>query len=404
MAGPQRRKRILLVAAKLGYQTRVFAEAGTRLGYQIQLATDRCHHLNDPWGDGAVALDFRAEIHEVPGDFDGIVAVGDQPAEIASRIAAAKGLRFHPPHAVTAARNKHLARQRFAEAGMLVPGFERVRLDDADDYCPKRFPCVLKPLCLSASRGIIRADNLDEFRAAFTRIRRMLPSTEQYLQVEDFIPGQEFALEGIMTGGKLHTLAVFDKPDPLDGPFFEETIYVTPTRSGATGHQIIATVQDAVQALGLTDGPVHAEMRVNERGVWMLEVAARPIGGLCARALQFRSGRSLEELILRHAAGDDDASAEQLRLGGSGVMMIPIPRRGIYQSVRGVEQAQNIPGIESIEITAKEGQEMIPLPEGASYLGFIFAHAGDPMGAEAALRQAHALLEFNLAATLPQIR
>jgi biotin carboxylase len=331
------------------------------------------------------------------------VAVGDQPAEIASRIAAGKGLRFHPPHAVAAARNKHSARQQFAQANLLVPGFERVALGDVNTYLPQRFPCVLKPLCLSASRGVIRADNPDEFRAAFARIHRMLPRTEQFLQVEDFIPGREFALEGLMTGGRLHTLAIFDKPDPLDGPFFEETIYVTPSRSTET-EQIVATTEQAVQALGLTEGPVHAEMRVNEAGVWMLEVAARPIGGLCARTLQFKSGRSLEELILRHAAGDDDGSAEELRSGGSGVMMIPIPRRGVYQSVTGIEQAQDIPGIEGVEITAKEGQEMIPLPEGASYLGFIFAHASHSRAAEEALRQAHRHLQFNLAGTLPQVK
>jgi hypothetical protein len=217
--------------------------------------------------------------------------------------------------------------------------------------------------------------------------------------VEDFIPGHEFALEGMVTRGRLQVLALFDKPDPLDGPFFEETIYVTVPPQCA----ITDTTQRAVTALGLTDGPIHAEMRVNDAGVWMLEVAARPIGGLCSRVLRFSGGQSLEELILRHAVGQDVSEA-RLAEGAHAVMMIPIPRAGVYVGVSGLEAARSVQGIEDIAISAKQGQAMIPLPEGASYLGFIFARADSPERAVAALREALSLLEFDFAHILPVVK
>ncbi|HEX5228536.1 MAG TPA: ATP-grasp domain-containing protein, partial [Bryobacteraceae bacterium] len=232
--------------------------------------------------------------------------------------------------------------------------------------------------------------------SAFRRIEKIVAGQDQYLQVESFIEGREFALEGIVTRGRLRVLALFDKPDPLDGPFFEETIYTTPSREDASTQRVIVeTTQAAIAALGLTQGPIHAEMRVNARGVWMLEVAARPIGGLCARVLP-----GLEELILRHAGGDDPGDIA-MPTPAAGVMMIPIPREGIYVNVDGLDCARAEAGIEDIIITAKQGQRLIPLPEGASYLGFIFARAQTPEAAERALRNAHQQLRFEIATSLP---
>ena len=214
--------------------------------------------------------------------------------------------------------------------------------------------------------------------------------------MEEFLPGLEFALEGLVTRGRLRPLALFDKPDPLDGPFFEETIYVTPSRKPASIQTaILETASAAVAALGLTHGPIHAEMRVDPRGVWMLEVAARPIGGLCAKALP-----GLEEAILSHAAGAPDRPIE-LPAPSSGVMMIPIPREGVYASVEGVELAAAIPGIREVAITAKPGQHLLPLPEGHSYLGFLFAAGPTPAAVESSLRAAHSALRFEIRTALP---
>lgn len=400
--------RILILTKTTGYQTEAFTAAAGRLGYEVVLATDRCHVLEDPWGDHALSLRFEQPEESsqwIAGNLDsvdGIVAIGDAPVYIAALAAGRLGLRYNSPEAVQATRNKYLARERFAAAGLPVPRYYRLPLDTHSSGAPF-YPCVLKPLGLSGSRGVIRADDATAFRFAIERIRAILRSADiqrmqdesaRFIQVEEFIPGREFALEGLLTGGRLHTLTIFDKPEPLDGPYFEETIYLTPSRQPEPVQGSIRTsTQRAVDALGLTEGPVHAEMRVNEQGVWMLEIASRPIGGLCAQVLP-----GLEELVLRHAAGA--GCTPRAYTESAGVLMIPIPRGGRYNGVEGLEEASQVPGIERIVITAKQGQTLVPLPEGSSYLGFIFARGADP---QRALREAHQRLRFEVLAELPVV-
>lgn len=407
--------RVLLVAATTGYQTRSFTEAARRLGVDVLLATDRCHVLDNPWRDNAIPVRF--EEPEAAADLlaessvDGIVAVADRPTLIAALTAQRLGIPYHPPRAVALCRDKHRMREAFGLAGLPAPEHFRVPLntDPREIAGGVRFPCVLKPLGLSASRGVIRADNKDEFVAAFERIRRILrqPEIRQFheawneaIQLEHYIEGREFALEGLMTRGELEVLAIFDKPDPLEGPFFEETIYVTPSRvSRQIQSAIVEATRRAVRALELYHGPIHAEMRVNDDGVFMLEVAARPIGGLCARALRFSNGLTLEEVVILHATGNmpDDLT---LFPPASGVMMIPVPRAGVFESVSGIEEALRTPGIDDVVITAKTGQKLLPLPEGASYTGFIFAGGDDAAFVERALRTAHSKLRFDMMAAL----
>jgi hypothetical protein len=408
-------QKILLVASTTGYQVRQFYDAAKTLGVELVLATDRCHVLDNPWGDDAAAVRFEDPSPGVRalqdrGPFDGVLAVGDTPAKVAAEAAQLFGLPFHPLEAVQAAADKFLARERFRAAGLPVPHFRLVSLsaDPVSEALAASYPCVLKPLHLSASRGVIRADSPPDFEVAFERIRTMLrPLRENFLLVEDFIPGREFAIEGVVTTGKLQTLALFDKPDPLDGPFFEETIYITPSGTPAElQDRIVSIVQQAVTALGLHHGPIHAEVRVNERGVWMLEAAGRPIGGLCARVLKFRNQAAdsgLEELLLRHAQGED-VSGAVLSPGAHGVMMIPIPRSGVYRGVEGVEEARATSGIEDVMITAKEGQMLVSLPEGASYLGFLFASGATPADVERDLRLAHSHLKFRISEALPVVK
>jgi biotin carboxylase len=395
--------RLLLFAATTGYQIRVFADAARRLGVSLTLATDRCHVLDDPWGDHALAIRFDRipdSLEVLRGlRFEGVAAVGDRPAVLAAAAAERLGVLFHPLAAALACNDKYLARQLYRAAGLRVPSFFRAMLDDDPAPLADRapYPCVLKPLRLSASRGVIRANTQAEFLEAFRRIRKL---GERHLQVEGYIPGREFAIEGLVTQGRFQPLAIFDKPDPLEGPFFEETIYVTPSREPAgVQKELLETTARAVEALRLRHGPVHAELRYNPHGAWILETAARPIGGLCARALRFAPSTPLEELILRHALGEDVSGA---RLAGpaSGVMMIPIPKGGVYESVGGVDDAQAIAGIKEIVITAKAGQQLLPLPEGASYLGFIFARGDTPEEVESALRRAHAKLVFGIQTAL----
>jgi biotin carboxylase len=409
--------RLLLFAATTGYQIRVFAEAARRLDVDLTLATDRCHVLEDPWGDRAIPVrfwDLPGSLNALRGRrFDAVAAVGDTPTVLAAEAARMLDIPFHPPAAVRACHDKYLARRLFDAAGLPVPQFFRVALAEGPDAAARRapYPCVLKPLGLSASRGVIRADDPDEFHAAFARIRTLLERSRdirmareeqsRYLQVEAYIPGREFSVEGILTHGAPRILAIFDKPDALEGPFFEETIYVTPSRESAAAQRSMREAVDrAVRALGLYHGPFHAELRINDSGAWMLEVAARPIGGLCSKALRFGAGMPLEELVLRHAIGEDIATLRPAD-AASGVMMIPIPRGGVYEGVAGVDDARAVEGVDDVMMTAKVGQTLTPLPEGASYLGFIFARGDYPADVERALRRAHARLSFRIATALP---
>lgn len=402
------KKRVLLVAAKTGYQIREFYGAAERLGVELVLASDRCHVLEDPWGDQASPVHFATPAEGIRalaarGPFDGVLAVGDGPARVAAEAANRMGLRYHPPGAARAAADKFSTRELFRAAGMNVPPYMLIAPHQATEA--PEYPCVIKPLHLSASRGVIRANDPAEFAAALARIRKMVPN--ETLLSEGYVPGKEFSLEGVVTAGRLQTLAIFDKPDPLEGPYFEETIYVTPSREPASVQAAISrAAQEAVSALGLTYGPVHAEMRVNSSGVWMLEAAARPIGGLCSRVLRFRLSRNscgLEELLLRHAVGEAVGDA-RLKSGAHGVMMVPIPAAGVFAGVDGVQEAAQTADIEAVEVTAKEGQLLEPLPEGASYLGFLFARGATPQGVEQALRKAHNCLRFRVSEALPVVR
>jgi biotin carboxylase len=414
-------QRLLLFAATTGYQIRVFAEAARRLGVDATLAADRCSRLDDPWGDHSIAVKFDYRMPQSVETFrdmrfDGVAAVGDRPAALAAEVAAMLGIPFHPPAAAYACQDKFLARQLYQAAGLPVPAYFRAALTEDAGALARRapYPCVLKPLGLSASRGVIRANNQAEFVAAFGRIRALLEKNpdlrrlrQRALQVESYIEGREFAIEGLVTNGVFQALAIFDKPDPLTGPFFEETIYVTPSREpAATEEALLDTARRAVRALGLYHGPAHLEMRWNEEGVWMLDAAARPIGGLCAKALRFEFGGTsapLEELVIRHAWGED-VSGARLEGPACGVMMIPIPKGGIYESVEGVERARAVPGIEDVMVTAKAGQLLVPLPEGVSYLGFLFARGNSAQEVELALRRSHAELRFHIAAALETFR
>jgi biotin carboxylase len=303
------------------------------------------------------------------------------------------------------------------DAGVPVPWFRSMQLDPLPEpsLLGVRYPCVLKPLSLSASQGVVRANNREEFWAGATRLKRLLNSAEiratrepnlDEMLVEGYLDGREVAVEALLTGGELRVLAIFDKPDPLEGPYFEESIYVTPSRLSSSEQRAIeASLLSSVRALGLSHGPVHAEFRVNEQGVWPIEVAPRPIGGLCARALRFvlpgeAEPIGLEELLLRHALelpGSDAPREAQ----ASGVMMIPVPRSGILEKIEGEEEARATPGISTLEITARLHDFIAAWPEGSSYLGFLFAQGSGPADAEIALREAHQKLRFTLTPRLP---
>ncbi len=405
---------MLLMTAKT-YRARPFIAAAERLGLEVVKAIDMPGELAEFW-NYRLGVDFgdleratRAIVEfATTQPLDAIISVDDSAVLLAARASAELGLPHNSVEAAEAARNKHLMRVLLAKSGVPVPEFKLCSTgDDPRELAEQvEYPCVVKPLALSGSRGVMRADDPEQFAAAVERLKSLLvsldpsPEPKPFL-VERFIPGFEVALEGVLDRGRLNALALFDKPDPLDGPFFEETIYVTPSRlPDAVQAAITRRASDAARALGLREGPMHAELRVNDAGAWIVEVAGRSIGGMCSKTLRFGTDVSLEELIVRQACGlEIETISREQRAGG--VMMIPIQEAGMLKGVEGMEEAQAVPGIEDVQITAKLNYPIVPLPEGDSYLGFIFARGESPGEVEAALREAHRRLRFVIEPAIP---
>jgi biotin carboxylase len=423
---PDRPGELLLLVPTTSYRLEDFRAAARRLEVPLVVGSDLCHKVEELFleREDHVSLDYRrperaaeqiVELARVR-PIRGIVPASDPTAVIAALAAERLGLPHNPPAGARRAANKHAMRVALRDAGLPVPDFRLFSLggDPAAAAAEVPYPCVVKPLIFSASRGVVRADGPDGFVAAWRRIAKLLHDTRAErraredegaasLLVEAFVPGAEVALEGLLRGGSLEVLAVFDKPDPLDGPYFEETIYVTPSRHPpALLAEVERIVAAGARALGLAEGPLHAELRLPPSGPVILEIAARSIGGLCSRTLRFGAGLSLEEVLVAHAMG---LPLEALRreARAAGVMMLPIPRRGILHAVGGIDAARAVPGIEDVVVTVPDGREVVPLPEGDSYLGFLFARGETPAGVEAALREAHGRLRFDIRAPLPTV-
>ena len=425
---PLEKPRILLLLPTRTYRATDFLEAALKLDVEVVVASEETATTADLSPRQSLVLDIAAPtvatqtILEFADTYPitAIVGVDDDTTLLATTASAALGLPHNPVASAKATRDKYRLRDTLSANGVSVPAYQRFSIsEDAVEIAkklgtdvPVNFPCVIKPLSLSASRGVIRADTPAEFVAAFQRTTKLLRALQeathveagcnpdtltpppQYLLVEDYIPGIEVALEGILLDSDLKVLALFDKPDPLEGPFFEETLYITPSRlSEDIQDALYHATAEAADALGLQHGPVHAELRYNADGAHLIEIAARTIGGLCSRTLRFGTGMSLEELVIRHAIGQPVA-ALQREQQAAGVMMIPVPKAGILGEVRGKTAAYHVDGIVEVNITIPIGGEVVPLPEGARYLGFIFARAETPEAVEAALREAHRRLAF----------
>ena len=395
--------RVLLLLPTETYRAKDFLDAARRLDVDVVVGSPRRQAMAGAMGDRAVvvplenvvaAVQVIAALHDRLA-LDAVLAVDDQGLVVAAAAAARLGFAHNPVDAVAATRDKAALRARLAAGAVAQPAYRVVPPSESVAAAAVQigYPCVVKPVSRSGSQGVIRADDEVEAEAAAERARAIVGPVEPLL-VEAFVPGTEVAVEALLVGGALQVLAVFDKPDPLDGPFFEETIYVTPSRqSGPVQASIAGTVAAAVAALGLREGPVHAELRVGRDGrPVVIEVAARSIGGLCARALRFGAGVSLEEVIVRHAVG---AGLDGLRreAQASGVMMLPIRAGGVLERVSGQAEALAVDGVVGLEISIARGRAVVPLPEGDRYLGFVFARGATPADVELALRRAEAALD-----------
>ncbi len=404
--------RLLLLLPSATYRARDFLDAARSLGVEVVVGTEQAHTMAGVMGLRTLEVplddpDRAADVivaHDDLLPLDAVVAVDDVGTLVAAEASARLGLHHNPPDAVTATRDKLAMRVRLAASEVPQPVFTSLgagagRHEVAAALAAVGLPCVIKPTTLSGSQGVLRADTLEEAVETAARVRRIASASgvdrAAPLLVERFAPGPEVAVEGLLVSGQLRPLAIFDKPDPLDGPAFEETIYVTPSRlPPADTAAVLSATAAATTALGLVDGPVHAELRVHEGRASVIEVAARTIGGLCSRTLTFSTGRSLEELVIAHALGLPlGATGAE---GASGVLMVPIPRAGTLVGVDGQDDARQVPGVTEVQITIASGRAVAPVPEGNRYLGFVFARDSTPARVERALRRAWACLEVRV--------
>lgn len=398
--------RLLLLLPAAGYANQDFIAAAARLDIELVACADYCHRLAPGWGlPPLMSVPFDQPEVALPQALaaltqavDAVLAVDDHGQVLAAQLRVALKLPGNPPEAVAILTDKLRFRQLQQSIGLPHPAFAEVRDGDVIAAAAPGFPLVVKARRLNASRGVIRVDDADQLARALKQVQRIQSRAQRNqddLLVERFIPGVEAALDGVLSRGALRVLAVFDKPDPLDGPFFEETLFITPSRlPDVTQREFADAVERACVAAGVTDGVIHAEARINDAGVWLLEIAPRGIGGLCGRVLDTTLGMNSAEIVLRHAVGLPFPA--QANDTAAGVMMIPIPASGILRGVDGLDAARAVPHITGIEITAPPGQLVAPPPEGAGYLGFLFSRAATPQQAEAALRAAHAALAVNI--------
>ena len=403
--------RVLLLIPRASYRATDFLEAAAKLNVEVIVGSNHEQVLSDFNPGRNLQVDFDNESSAIDlvvahcKTYPVLAVIGTDDESVC--LAASASRRLMLPHnsidAVLAARDKYLFRKKLQHAAVNSPAFrlESTRQAATGAAARQSYPCVLKPRCLSASRGVIRANTIREFVGAFETVKAILDGCRgldeafrNSVLVEDYIDGDEVALEGLFVAGRLQVLALFDKPDPLTGPYFEETIYVTPSRFAADVQDtIVDEVTRVALTLGLITGPIHAEARVNSSGVFVLEIAPRTIGGLCARALRFSGGNSLEELVLTHAMGRPVSHLNR-EAPASGVLMIPVPRSGYLTSVDGIDAARQIPEVTDLRITAVMGAFIAAPPHTDQYLGFIFARGTSPQRVEDSLREAHACLSL----------
>jgi biotin carboxylase len=408
--------RVLLILPTSSYRITDFLEAAEGLGVDVAVASEE--HLPLAGLDRFLQVDLD-KVQEaadavvalaVTTPVDAVIPVDDRGVVVAALAAEQLGLPHNPPWAAAATRNKVSMRRALEKAEVPQPTFRVLGPNDDPAALAQEvgFPLVVKPLSLSGSRGVIRVDDPGDVAGVAERVRQInavaCRDPSEPLLLEAFVSGPELAVEGILTKGRLEVLAIFDKPQPLEGPYFEETIYVTPSRiHPEIVEEVVRITAAATAGLGLTEGPIHAELRITDGRPRVIEVAARSIGGICGRSLKFGLlGTSLETLILRHALGRP-VHHPGVDRGASGVMMLPIPGPGVLQGVEGIEQATSVAGIRSIEITSPPGTYLRAVPDADRYLGFMFASGRTPEEVTAALLEAHAHLRVAITATAPKL-
>ena len=382
-------------------------DAATKLDLKVLVITDKSQVFSEYYPEKVITMNFEhweeglENIREWSERYDlkAVIGVDEESIILAAKLSESLCIEHNSLESVKLTKNKYLMRRELKKSGLKSPWFKRFSIDEKpkDIFTELRLPCVLKPTFLSASQGVLRVNSFKDFVKGFELLSDLLTEMKvkkrggdqvKWILVEEYIPGKEVSIEGIVNEGKLKDLAIFDKPEPLEGPIFQETILITPSiLDEHLEFSLLETAQIALKALGIRKGPVHIELRINDKGNYILECAARSIGGLCSKVLEFKGGMSLEELILRSALGRN-VEKTQLIDKAKGVMMMPTEKRGILREIHGIKAALAVKGITDVQITIKPGEMLEPLPKGDRYLGFLFAEGKDQDTVKIALQEA----------------
>lgn len=398
---------LLLIAPAKSYRISPYLKAALALNLKTLIVSNSRYSLVSEIAQG-VTVDFNNQkqaegiiFESIRGlDIKCVLATDDSCVSLSNQIAKKLNLAHNQSSATLLTQRKDLARKAAQIFGCNTPNYQVLELQHFKQYSSLvNYPVVVKPLSLSASKGVIRANNEHQFAAACKTIEVILDRSNvfgyerNHILVEGYLDGPEFAIDGILINGSFHLLAIFDKPEPLIGPYFEETYYLTPSQLAHVEQlALIEEVSRCCEAYGLTQGPIHAEARITENGIFLIELAARTIGGQCGQLIEFSLQQKLEEIVIQGLCGEKP-NLPKSRLC-AGVLMIPVKKSGILKRVEGLTAAMQINFVVDIEIHIQVGYALIPLPEGSSYLGFIFAQAPTFEETFDALKKAHQMLNF----------
>ncbi len=372
-------KKLLLVIPENSYKSNDFVVAAEKLGIDFLIITDS-EQVSSKFSDTVIINKFDAELNKNNlkklKDVTHVLPVDHSALKFSGYLVDLLEVKGNKLESINLSMNKYESRKIFNSLLDIKVNNEIIKnIDDVNTFINKNGTSVLKPIYGTASKSVLKINNVEKNKEQIEKL--MQDCFDQDLVIEEYIDGKEYALEGTIINSELKKIVIFDKPVEYKHPYFEESIYITPSElSSEAEKRVVSIVDKACKKIGLEDGPVHVEFKINENQIFIIEINPRMIGGLCSRCLSFGLFKvSLEEIIL-HAFMNNELKNIELLNNYVGVLMIPTPKSGKFISIN-KEELENIPNISNVEITVPEGSDLLEPPYGDKYLGFAFSQGID---------------------------
>ena len=372
-------KKLLLVIPENSYKSNDFVVAAEKLGIDFLIITDS-EQVSSKFSDTVIINKFDAELNKNNlkklKDVTHVLPVDHSALKFSGYLVDLLEVKGNKLESINLSMNKYESRKIFNSLLDIKVNNEIIKnIDDVNTFINKNGTSVLKPIYGTASKSVLKINNVEKNKEQIEKL--MQDCFDQDLVIEEYIDGKEYALEGTIINSELKKIVIFDKPVEYKHPYFEESIYITPSElSSEAEKRVVSIVDKACKKIGLEDGPVHVEFKINENQIFIIEINPRMIGGLCSRCLSFGLFKvSLEEIIL-HAFMNNELKNIELLNNYVGVLMIPTPKSGKFISIN-KEELEKIPNISNVEITVPEGSDLLEPPYGDKYLGFAFSQGID---------------------------